>query len=201
MHGLKLALCTPATKRLVDVVPMRVLLGQHSPGAARANHIAAGINHQAPTVGRRQPLCVDPVEQIADQRPLRISQATRILLLRCHATVRRCVTITSRCLIGTALHHRPLPTNPRSAKGLADRRRMDHYAAAVLNPLRDLRQGRRRLRRHDLPQHHEALSIQLFRASRLCHLQLLMVTSTIRCNYKLFCLHPLSSGATSGDRA
>lgn len=96
MHRLKLARLAPPAEGLIHVIPVRKLLGKHTPGAARSNDITAGIDNRSATVSGRQALAARLLEQIRHQFPFDIRQAARIKLLGGLAAASLSVAVTLR---------------------------------------------------------------------------------------------------------
>ena len=101
---------------LVDVVPGRKLARQHPPGAARAHHVAAGVHQGAAAHLRRSAPPALALEQVLDQRPLRIGQATRVALVGLPTAMGFAVAVALACRAFDALRpffpaHAPIPAS------------------------------------------------------------------------------------------
>src|SRR5574337_1375976 len=165
VHGLKGAGRGPAAEGLVDPAPGRKTLGQQAPGAARANDVAARIDHVLARVLGRRTAPALTLEQIGHQRPFGLGQigvhaAGAVLApvgLRV-ADAQRHPASDCRALAGLAL--RLEPVDARLPQRLAYRHRAYLNARASMQFACHLLQRRTRLLTRDRAQRRDVLCVE-----------------------------------------
>src|SRR5574338_779844 len=192
VHGLKDAGRGPAAEGRVDPAPGRKTLGQQAPGAARANDVAARIDHVLARVLGRRAAPALTLEQIGHQRPFGIGQigihaAGAVLApvgLRVSDAQRR-PALDCRALAGLAL--RLEPVDARLPQRLAYRHRAHLSARASMQFACHLLQRRTWLLTRDRAQRRDVLCVERRLAPR---------SASIRPVVPHLSLRPSSSGAS-----
>src|SRR5574338_222718 len=192
VHGLKDAGRGPAAEGLVDPAPGRKTLGQQAPGAARANDVAARIDHVLARVLGRRAAPALTLEQIGHQRPFGIGQigihaAGAVLApvgLRVSDAQRR-PALDCRALAGLALRLEPVDARP--PQRLAYRHRAHLSARASMQFACHLLQRRTWLLTRDRAQRRDVLCVERRLAPR---------SASIRPVVPHLSLRPSSSGAS-----